>query len=315
MVISKQGGVQLVRWSYRSKSGWVWLIPLSSPNDAAVEESSSKMRLFQKFSRCGWCWKFFKDVAVPEVLSKVRMMAESSSKTRLFQKFSRRCEWCWKCSPWRLYRYADCLFLQVAAVWMDLLYVEMCVESSFKGVVRLVLDAWCGYGEFLFNLQPCGYLWRGMKSQCMVRLLQCMVRLPPLSFLMVFLTSQNGAAAPSHLQKKWPCSSLRGRLHLFLSFNGAATPCTPLPTERTNSFQTTSLYFFLGAVVDLLFSSPVTVMEDTLGKVPLSDLFPLFLNAKIFSFFPGAAALPSRESFPPQWSRWLYQYGKNPSPV
>ena len=59
---------------------------------------------------------------------------------------------------------------------MDLLYVEMCVESSFKGVVRLVLDAWCGYGEFLFNLQLCGYLWRGMKSQCMVRLLQCMVR-------------------------------------------------------------------------------------------------------------------------------------------
>ena len=61
-------------WSYRSKSGWVWLIPLSSPNDAAVEESSSKMRLFQKFSRCGWCWKFLKDAAVPEVLSKVRMM-------------------------------------------------------------------------------------------------------------------------------------------------------------------------------------------------------------------------------------------------
>ena len=84
MVISKQGGVQLVRWSYRSKSGWVWLIPLSSPNDAAVEESSSKMRLFQKFSRCGWCWKFFKGAAVPEVLSKVRMMAEGSSKTRLF---------------------------------------------------------------------------------------------------------------------------------------------------------------------------------------------------------------------------------------
>ena len=177
MVISKQGGVQLVRWSYRSKSGWVWLIPLSSPNDAAVEESSSKMRLFQKFSRCGWCWKFFKDAAVPEVLSKVRMMAESSSKTRLFQKFSRRCEWCWKCSPWRLYRYADCLFLQVAAVWMDLLYVEMCVESSFKGVVRLVLDAWCGYGEFLFNLQPCGYLWRGMKSQCMVRLWRALLQL------------------------------------------------------------------------------------------------------------------------------------------
>ena len=92
MVISKQGGVQLVRWSYRSKSGWVWLIPLSSPNDAAVEASSSKMRLFQKFSRCGWCWKFLKDVAVPKVLSKVRMMAKSSSKTRLFQKFSQRCD-------------------------------------------------------------------------------------------------------------------------------------------------------------------------------------------------------------------------------
>ena len=93
MVISKQGGVQLVQWSYRSKSGWVWLIPLSSPNDAAVEESSSKMRLFQKFSRCGWCWKFFKGAAVPEVLSKVRMMAEGSSKTRLFQKYSQRYGW------------------------------------------------------------------------------------------------------------------------------------------------------------------------------------------------------------------------------
>ena len=66
---------------------------------------------------------------------------------------------------------------------------------------------------------------------------------------------------------------------------------------------------------NLLFSSPATVMEDPVGKLPFSDLFPLFLNAKIFSFFPGVAALPSRESFPPQWSRWLYQYGKNPSPV
>ena len=144
---------------------------------------------------CG-CWgKFLKDAAVPEVL-KVRVMlkvpqrcscsrsslkgaddAESSSKTWLFQKFSQRCEWCWKCSPWRLCRYADCLFLQVAVVWMDLLYVEMCVESSFKGVVRLVLDAWCSYGEFLFNLQPCGYLWRGMKSQCMVRLWRALLQL------------------------------------------------------------------------------------------------------------------------------------------
>ena len=64
------------------------------------------------------------------------------------------------CFSWRLCRYADYLFLQVAAVWMYLLYVEMCVESSFKGVMRLVLNAWCGYGEFLFNLQSCGYLWK-----------------------------------------------------------------------------------------------------------------------------------------------------------
>lgn len=62
-----------------------------------------------------------------------------------------------KCHPWRLYWCVDCLFLQVTAVWMYLLYVEICVESSFKEVVRLVLNGWCGYGEFLFNLQPWGY--------------------------------------------------------------------------------------------------------------------------------------------------------------
>ena len=33
--------------------------------------------------------------------------------------------------------------------------------------------------------------------------------------------SFHGAAAPSHLQKKWSCSSLRVRLHLFLLFHDA----------------------------------------------------------------------------------------------
>ena len=37
------------------------------PKYGAAGRSSSKMWLFQKFSqRCGWCWKFLKDVAVPE---------------------------------------------------------------------------------------------------------------------------------------------------------------------------------------------------------------------------------------------------------
>ena len=60
-------------------------------------------------------------------------------------------------------------FLQVEMRVGDFLQVEMCVESPVKGVMRLVLNGWCGYGEFLFNLQPCGYLWRGMESQRMVR--------------------------------------------------------------------------------------------------------------------------------------------------
>ena len=85
--------------------------------------------------------------------------------------------WRWKCSPWRICWCVDCFFLQVAAVWMYLLYVEMCVESPVKGVVRLVLNGWCGYGEFIFNLQPCGYLWRGMKSQCVVRLWRALLQL------------------------------------------------------------------------------------------------------------------------------------------
>ena len=157
-------------WSYRSKSGWVWLILLSSLNDAAVEEGSSKMRLFQKFSRCGWCWKFLKDAAVPEVLSKVRMMlkvpqrcgcsrsslkgasdAESSSKMRLFQKFSQRGWWCWKflkdvavleeflkgaaapCTPLTLSKLSIFLSLQTA-----LLTLRMMWPSIFR-MLRLLL--------------------------------------------------------------------------------------------------------------------------------------------------------------------------------
>ena len=87
-----------------------------SSQGAGDAESSSKMQLFQKFSqRCEWCWKLLKDAAVPEVLSKGRVMLEvpqrwgcsrsslkgagdagSSSKMRLFQKFSQRGWWCWK---------------------------------------------------------------------------------------------------------------------------------------------------------------------------------------------------------------------------
>ena len=33
------------------------------------------------------------------------------------------------------------------------------------------------YGEFLFNLQPCGYLWRGIKSQCVVWLWRALLQL------------------------------------------------------------------------------------------------------------------------------------------
>ncbi|CBI20435.3 unnamed protein product, partial [Vitis vinifera] len=58
---------------------------------------------------------------------------------------------------------------------MYLFYVEMCAEFFFKRTVQLVLNAWYRYHMFLFNLQLCGYLWRGVKSQCIVQLSQCMV--------------------------------------------------------------------------------------------------------------------------------------------
>ncbi|RVW46417.1 hypothetical protein CK203_081709 [Vitis vinifera] len=220
--------------SYRSKSGWVWLIPLSSPNDAAVEESSSKMRLFQKFS--------------------------SSSKTRLFQKFSR-------CGS----------SLEGASD----------AENAPRGgsiVVRLVLDAWCGYGEFLSTCSRVGTFWERNEISVHGAAPSMHGAVASIFFLNGFPHVPEWYRCTLSSSEEMTLLFLKGRLHLFLSFNGAATPCTPLPTERTNSFQTTSLYFFLGAVVDLLFSSPVTVMEDTLEschflqRILSSSMVPLTLS-------------------------------------
>ena len=161
---------------------------------------------------------------------------------------------------------------------MDLLYVEMCVESFFKGVVRLVLDAWCGYGEFLFNLQPCGYLWRGMKSQCMVRLLQYMVRLPPLFFLNGFPHVPEWCRCTLSSSEEMTLLFIKGTAASVLVFQWCGYTLHS-STDRKNQLLSDylSLFFFLGAVVDLLFSSPATVMEDTVGKLPLSLI--LFLSS------------------------------------
>ena len=202
-------------WSYRSKSGWVWLILLSSLNDAAVEESSSKMRLFQKFSqRCGWCWKFLKDVAVPEVSLKGADDAESSSKMRLFQKFSQRCEWCWKFLK-------DAAVPEVLSKGRVLLEVPQrcgCSRSSLKGAG----DAGSSSKMLLFQKfsQRGWWCWKFLKDVAV-----------PKEFL-------KGAAAPctSRKKKKRFCSSLRVRLHLFLLSTGAAAPCTPLTLSKLSIF-------------------------------------------------------------------------------
>ena len=121
--------------------------------------------------------------------------------------------WCWKCFPQRFCRCVDYSLFKVASMWVNLLYVEMCAESFFKWVVWLVLNAWCGCGVFLFNLQSCGYLWREAKSQCMVRL-WC----APLQLAVVWVSLErceilmhgavastfflNGAVAPSYALEK-----------------------------------------------------------------------------------------------------------------
>ena len=133
------------------------------------------------------------------------------------------------CFPWRLYRYADCLFLQVAVVWMYLLYVQMCVESSFKGVVRLwwvplqLAAVWvplerheisvhgavvvCSSstsshvgtsGKFLFFLSRLHLLLFLHLVQLFWKKISLRWGRSP-RFSMVLLTSQNGVAAPSHL--------------------------------------------------------------------------------------------------------------------
>ena len=165
-------------WSYRSKSGWVWLILLSSLNDAAVEESSSKMRLFQMFSRCGWCWKFLKDAAVPEVSLKCADDAESSSKMRLFQKFSQRCEWCWK-------------FLKDAAV----------PEVLSKGRVLLEVPQRCGCSRS--SLKGAGDAGSSLKMRLFQKFSQrgwwCWKFLKDVAVPKEFL---KGAAAPCTSRKK-----------------------------------------------------------------------------------------------------------------
>ena len=172
------------------------------------------------------------------------------------------CVACWSSRWWGI-RWVP---LQLAAVWVPL--------ERYKISVRGVVVA--GSSSTSSHVGTPGEA----KSQCMVRLLQCMVRFSDaVMFSLTFL--------------------VRPTLH------SSTDRKNPLLSDHPSLF-----FFFFWSVVDLFFSSPATVMEDPVGKVPLSDLFPLFLNAKIFSFFPGAAVLPSRESFPPQWSRWLYQIWK-----
>ena len=100
-------------------------------------------------------------------------------------------------------------------------------------------------------------------------------------------------------------ASPTSRFMQLLSSNGA-------PLTRSHS-----LFFFPSPspFLNLPLSSHQWWKTPSAKFPSLPWSFFLSLYAKIFSFFSGAAALPSRESFPPQWSRWLYQYGKNPSPV
>ena len=88
---------------------------------------------------------------------------------------------------------------------------------------------------------------------------------------------------------------------------------TPLLSEN----HSLSRSLFLFNPLSFVFSqsprllSLTTMMEDLSEKSPLLWSFSSLLYAKkSFLSFTVQLPLPSRESFPSPWSRWLYQYGK-----